>query len=197
RFIAATVCPVIQGYGLTEASGLVTVQIPGNCSVYNVGAPVPSVEIKLVDAAVERYFARHSQGEIWVRGPSVFKGYLNAPDLTREIITSDGWLRTGDIGEWTSAGQLRVVDRRKNLIKLASGKYIALEALEAAYGTSQYVANVCVVASALMLRPCALVNVNAAELTHWARAQGVPDTEAASCSAFRDLIAADLARAAC
>ncbi|KAJ2274950.1 long-chain fatty acid-CoA ligase [Coemansia sp. RSA 371] len=196
RFIAATVCPVIQGYGLTEASGLVTVQIPGDCSVQNVGAPVPSVEIKLVDAANEGYFARHGQGEIWVRGPSVFKGYLNAPELTREIITSDGWLRTGDIGEWTSAGQLRVVDRRKNLIKLSSGEYIALEALEAAYGTSKYVANVCVVANALMPRPCALVNVDASELTRWARAQGVPETDAALCSEFRDLVAADLARAA-
>ncbi|KAJ2358403.1 long-chain fatty acid-CoA ligase [Coemansia erecta] len=196
RFIAATVCPVIQGYGLTEASGLVSVQIPGDCSVCNVGAPMPNVELKLVDAAAEGYFARNGQGEIWVRGPSVFKGYLHNDALTRETVTEDGWLMTGDIGEWAPLGRLRVIDRRKNLVKLASGEYIALEALEAAYGTSQYVANVCVIASAFMQRPCALINADAAELASWARKQGVPDSDAASCTAFRELVASDLARAA-
>ncbi|KAJ2860958.1 long-chain fatty acid-CoA ligase, partial [Coemansia asiatica] len=70
RFIAATVCPMIHGYGLSEASGLVTVQIPGDLTVANVGPPVPSVEIKLVDVPDAGYFARNGQGEVWVRGPS-------------------------------------------------------------------------------------------------------------------------------
>ncbi|KAJ1827383.1 long-chain fatty acid-CoA ligase, partial [Coemansia sp. RSA 2703] len=129
RFISAAVCPMIHGYGLSEASGLVAVQLPGDTSVANVGPPVPSVEIKLVDVPAAGYYARHGQGEVWVRGPSVFQGYLNDAALTRETVTDDGWLRTGDIGQWTPLGQLQIIDRRRNLVKLAHGEYVALEAL--------------------------------------------------------------------
>ncbi|KAJ2392471.1 long-chain fatty acid-CoA ligase [Coemansia sp. RSA 2611] len=192
RFIAAAVCPVIQGYGLTEASGLVAVQLPGDASVGNVGVPVPSVEIKLVDAADAGYFARRGQGEICVRGPSVFQGYLGDAAATRAAVDADGWLHTGDIGEWTPRGQLRVIDRKKNLVKLACGEYVALEALEAAYSTAPLVANVCVVASVQLARPCALVNVDPAV----AALVSEDPAEAAGCPELRARVAADLAAAA-
>ncbi|KAJ1796981.1 long-chain fatty acid-CoA ligase, partial [Coemansia sp. RSA 2399] len=165
KFIAATVCPMIHGYGLSEASGLVCVQIPGDASLDNIGPPVPSAEIKLVDVPEAKYFARNGQGEIWVRGPSVFKGYLNDAAATRQALTPDGWLRTGDIGQWTAAGQVAIVDRRKNLVKLATGEYVALEALESAYSSSPLVANICVFADARMARPCAIVNIDLAATT--------------------------------
>ncbi|KAJ2552363.1 long-chain fatty acid-CoA ligase [Coemansia sp. RSA 1933] len=162
KFIAAAVCPMLHGYGLSEASGLVCVQIPGDTSLGNIGPPVPSVEIKLVDVPDSAYCARDGQGEIWVRGPSVFRGYLNDPEATCRALTPDGWLRTGDIGRWTAAGQLAIVDRRKNLVKLVTGEYVALEALESAYCSSPLVANICVFADARMARPCAIVNIDPA-----------------------------------
>ncbi|KAJ2702350.1 long-chain fatty acid-CoA ligase [Coemansia sp. IMI 203386] len=176
RFIAATICPMIHGYGLSEASGLVAVQIPGDLTVGNVGPPVPSVEMKLVDVPDAGYFARNNQGEVWVRGPSVFQGYLSNDELTSETLTSDGWLKTGDIGEWTPQGQLSIIDRKKNLVKLAHGIYIALEALESAYSNSKYVANICVCADSRMLRPCAIVNMDPMHMTQWARDAGINHT---------------------
>ncbi|KAJ1721093.1 long-chain fatty acid-CoA ligase [Coemansia erecta] len=199
RFIAAAVCPMLHGYGLSEASGLVAVQLPGDASVANVGPPVPSVEMKLVDAPDAGYYARHGQGEVWVRGPSVFQGYLNDAELTRRTVTADGWLRTGDIGQWTPRGQLQIIDRRKNLVKLAHGEYVALEALEAAYSNSQYVANICVCADARMPRPCAVVNVDAAHLERWARDAGIAYVSPAdlpTSHAFVQLVLCDLAEAA-
>ncbi|KAJ1822716.1 long-chain fatty acid-CoA ligase [Coemansia sp. RSA 2599] len=173
RFIAATVCPMIHGYGLSEASGLVAVQIPGDLTVANVGPPVPSVEMKLVDVPDAGYFARNNQGEVWVRGPSVFQGYLGNDGLTKQTVTEDGWLKTGDVGQWTRLGQLQIIDRIKNLVKLAHGEYIALEALESAYSNSKYVANICVCADSRMSRPCAIVNMDPAHMAHWARAAGI------------------------
>ncbi|KAJ2686272.1 long-chain fatty acid-CoA ligase [Coemansia spiralis] len=159
KFIAAAICPMIHGYGLTEASGLVSVQIPGDLSLGNVGAPMPSVEVKLVDVPEAGYFAANQQGEILVRGPSVFQGYLDNEALTRDTVTEDGWLRTGDVGQWVAGGRLAVIDRIRNLIKLATGEFVALEALESAYAASAYVAHMCVIADARMRRPCALVSL--------------------------------------
>ncbi|KAJ2342706.1 long-chain fatty acid-CoA ligase [Coemansia sp. RSA 2673] len=159
KFIAAAICPMIHGYGLTEASGLVSVQIPGDLSLGNVGAPMPSVEVKLVDVPEAGYFAANQQGEICVRGPSVFQGYLDNDELTRETVTEDGWLRTGDVGQWVEGGRLAVIDRIRNLVKMATGEFVALEALESAYAVSAHVAHICVVADARMRRPCALVSL--------------------------------------
>ncbi|KAJ2788721.1 long-chain fatty acid-CoA ligase, partial [Coemansia helicoidea] len=175
--IAAAVCPMIHGYGLTEASGLVSVQLPGDTTLANVGPPVPSVEMKLIDVPEAGYYARSGRGEVCVRGPSVFQGYLDDDAATRAAVDSDGWLHTGDIGEWTPRGQLAVIDRKKNLVKLASGEYVALEALETAYSGSKYVGNICVVADAHMARPCAIVNMDRAMVAHWA-AEAEADAEA-------------------
>ncbi|KAI9504361.1 long-chain fatty acid-CoA ligase [Coemansia spiralis] len=157
KFVSAAICPMIHGYGLSEASGLVSVQIPGDATLGNIGAPVPSVEIKLVSVPELGYHARDGRGEILVRGPSVFKGYLNNASATDEAL-SDGWLRTGDIGEWAEGGRLAIIDRQKNLVKLVTGEYVALEALESTYSNSCLVSNICVVADARMAQPIALVN---------------------------------------
>ena len=88
-----------------------------------------SVEIKLVDFEDAGYFSTNKppQGEIWIRGGSVTSGYLDLEKETKESFTDDGWFKTGDIGEFDSKGQLRIIDRKKNLVKTLNGEYIALE----------------------------------------------------------------------
>lgn len=88
-----------------------------------------SVEVKLVDFPDVGYFASNNppQGEIWIRGESVAEGYLDLPKETEESFTKDGWFKTGDIGEWDHKGQLKIIDRKKNLVKTLNGEYIALE----------------------------------------------------------------------
>lgn len=93
------------------------------------GAPPTSIEIKLVDYADAGYLASNkpAQGEIWIRGGGVTDGYLDLPKETEEAFTKDGWFKTGDIGEWDKNGNLKIIDRKKNLVKTLNGEYIALE----------------------------------------------------------------------
>ncbi|KAJ2277066.1 long-chain fatty acid-CoA ligase [Coemansia sp. RSA 451] len=195
RLMNAALCPMIQGFGMTEASGLLSVQLPDDPTFNNVGAPCPSVEMKLVDVPEAKYFAKNGKGEIWVRGPSVFRGYLDNDELTRETITEDGWLKTGDIGEWTSQGQLSIIDRKKNLIKLSSGEYIALEALESTYKNSLYIHNICVFADSRMSQPCAIVNIDENQIAQMADNAGIHynnPSEIANDKAFIHAVLADL-----
>ncbi|KAJ2515234.1 long-chain fatty acid-CoA ligase [Coemansia sp. RSA 1939] len=195
RLINAALCPMIQGFGLTEASGLVSVQLPTDTSFSNVGAPCPSIEMKLVDVPEANYYAKNGQGEIWVRGPSIFRGYLDNDELTREAVTDDGWLKTGDIGAWTDQGQLSIIDRKKNLVKLVTGEYVALEALESTYKNSLFIHNICLFADGRMSQPCAIVNIDENQIAQMADNAGVsynnPD-EIATNPDFIHAVLADL-----
>ena len=90
------------------------------------GAPVPSIEVKFLDVADAGYLSTNPlpQGEILLRGPSVTKGYYKRDDLNNDesIFTKDGWLRTGDVGQWNRDGTLSIIDRIKNLVKLQGGE---------------------------------------------------------------------------
>ena len=116
---AKTGRPLTEGYGLTEASPLVTCNPIMTAHSGAIGVPVPSTEVSIRDEeGVELPF--DAQGEIWVRGPQVTRGYWNRPEETRATITEDGWLRTGDIGLMDAQGVLRITDRKKDMI-LVSG----------------------------------------------------------------------------
>ncbi|KAJ3102695.1 long-chain fatty acid-CoA ligase [Phlyctochytrium bullatum] len=148
KFLSVCVCPLVNGYGMTESVAILAIQ---NIDQYDrlgvVGPPVPSGEIKLVDVPDTQYSSKNRprpQGEVWLRGPTVMKGYYKQPETTKEALTEDGWLMTGDIGEWHPDGNLAIIDRKKNLVKLANGEYIALEKLESVYKTSSFVQNICV-----------------------------------------------------
>ncbi|KAJ2082273.1 long-chain fatty acid-CoA ligase [Coemansia sp. RSA 988] len=193
KLMNAALCPMIQGFGMTEASGLLSVQLPDDPTFNNVGAPCPSVEMKLVDVPDAKYFAKDGKGEIWVRGPSIFKGYLDNDELTRETVTEDGWLKTGDIGQWTDQGQLTIIDRKKNLVKLVSGEYIALEALESTYKNSLYIHNICVVADSRMSQPCAIVNIDDNQIAQMADNAGINYNNPSEISTSEDFIKAVLA----
>ncbi|CAB1352969.1 unnamed protein product, partial [Coregonus sp. 'balchen'] len=99
----------------------------------HVGAPLPCNLIKLVDVAEKNYFAAKGEGEVCVKGPNVFKGYLKDPERTAETLDKDGWLHTGDIGKWLPNGTLKIIDRKKHIFKLAQGEYISPEKIENIY----------------------------------------------------------------
>lgn len=127
---------------------------------YGHAGPVsPACEVRLVDVPEANYLSSNEtpQGEIWVRGATVTKGYWKREDLTSELLADGGWLQTGDIGEWKENGALAVIDRKKNLVKLSNGEYIALEKLESIYKSCVLVGNICIYADSLLPRAVALV----------------------------------------
>jgi long-chain acyl-CoA synthetase len=127
HFISMVVCLQINGYGLTETTSMTALCDPLQWTVDAIGGLPPTVEVKLVDYAEAGYLAKNNQGEVWVRGPTVFEEYYNDPEETRAAITEDGWFKTGDVGEWDENFHLRIIDRTKNLVKTLNGEYIALE----------------------------------------------------------------------
>lgn len=106
---------VLEGYGLTETSPVVTVNPPGGQRLGSAGLPIPDVRLRIVDDA-GRELPPGEEGEVCVAGPCVMKGYLNQPEATREALSEDGWLKTGDIGLLDPDGYLRIRDRKKDMI---------------------------------------------------------------------------------
>uniref|UniRef100_A0A669BVD6 Arachidonate--CoA ligase n=1 Tax=Oreochromis niloticus TaxID=8128 RepID=A0A669BVD6_ORENI len=133
-FLRATLgCLIFEGYGQTECTAGCTFSMPGDCSTGHVGAPLPCAMVKVVDIPEMNYYAKNGEGEICIRGPSVFRGYLRDPEKTAEALDSDGWLHSGDVGQWLQNGTLRIIDRKKHIFKLAQGEYIAPEKIENVY----------------------------------------------------------------
>ncbi|AEY95042.1 FABL018Cp [Eremothecium gossypii FDAG1] len=161
-FISNLICPVLIGYGLTETVANGCIVPPHHFKYGVVGDILGSLTVKLVDVEELGYLAKNNQGELWVKGPAVFKDYLQNEAETAAAL-EDGWFKTGDIAEWTKKGQLRLIDRKKNLVKTLNGEYIALEKLECIYRSNKYVANICVYADQTKVKPIAIVvpNVNA------------------------------------
>jgi Long-chain acyl-CoA synthetases (AMP-forming) len=139
-------CPIVEGYGLTETCACSTMQRPEDGKSGNVGGPVPNVEIKIVDVPEMNYTTKDKdengnlvpRGEFCIRGPPVFKGYYKMPQETAEVLEKDGWFHTGDIVRLNLDGSFTIIDRKKNIFKLAQGEYIAPEKIENIYVTSKY-----------------------------------------------------------
>jgi long-chain acyl-CoA synthetase len=161
RFISMCIAPMIGGYGLTETSGMGALQDPLAWTDTALGEVPGGVEVKLVDFPDAGYYCTNKppQGEIWIRGDSVASGYLDLKEETKESFR-EGWFLTGDIGEFDASGNLRIIDRKKNLVKTLNGEYIALEKLESIYRSIAIVSNVCVFVAEGRNKPIAIVVPN-------------------------------------
>lgn len=156
KFYHAIGVPVRECYGMTEMSGISFMPRNGEIKIGGVGKPIPGVEMKLAD-----------DGEILQRGDSVFCGYYGNPEATREIMV-DGWLHTGDVGRVDEDGDLKITDRKKDIIITAGGKNIAPSELENSLKFSPYIKEAIVIGDRRKYVTC-LIQIELENVSHWAQ----------------------------
>jgi long-chain acyl-CoA synthetase len=161
EFFHAAGVLILEGYGLTETSPVITCNTPESYKFGTVGRSVPGVEVKIAD-----------DGEILTRGPHVMKGYHKKPAATAEAIDARGWFHTGDIGEIDADGFLKITDRKKDLIITAGGKNVAPLNLEGLLTLSRYIEQANVIGDRRKFLTAVLVPAFP-ELEAWAKARGI------------------------
>ncbi|MFI7348057.1 AMP-dependent synthetase/ligase [Streptomyces sp. NPDC049936] len=161
-FFAGAGIHILEGYGLTESSAASFVN-PGEAyRTGTVGKPLPGTEVRIAD-----------DGEILLRGPGIMEGYHKLPEKTAEVLEADGWFHTGDIGELSADGYLRITDRKKDLIKTSGGKYIAPAEVEGQFkAVCPYVSNI-LVHGADRNFCTALISLDEIAITEWAKENGL------------------------
>jgi len=165
EFFHAADILILEGYGLTETSAASFVNRPEAYRFGTVGFPMPGTEVKIAE----------EDGEILIRGKGVMRGYHNLPDKTAEVLTNDGWLRTGDIGELDEQGFLKITDRKKDLIKTSGGKYVAPQLLEGK------LKSICPFVSQVVIHGdkrkyvTALISLDEESVRAWAKDNGLAD----------------------
>ena len=155
--------PIYEGYGMTENSAVATGNKPGSVKLGTVGVPQPDVEIKLAD-----------DGEILVRHPGVFLGYYKNEEATKETIDQDGWLYTGDVGEYDGKF-LKIIDRKKDIIITSGGKNVSPSEIENNLKTSPYIKEAIVIGDDRKFLSC-LIGIEYDIVSNWALRKNIPHT---------------------
>jgi long-chain acyl-CoA synthetase len=161
-FFAGVGVPILEGYGLTETSAGITVNREVDVRVGTVGVPLPGSEVRIAE-----------DGEILLRGPGVMTGYHNLPEQTAEVLEEDGWFHTGDIGELTQGGYLRITDRKKDMFKTSGGKYVAPSEVEGKFkAVCPFVSNILVIGNGRNYCT-ALIALDETVIMPWAAERGM------------------------
>jgi long-chain acyl-CoA synthetase len=166
EFVQVCLCPAIQAYGLTETCAAATTQLPNQTNTEVVGSVVPCCEIRLVDWPEAGYRCTDTpnpRGEIYIGGSNITMGYYEMPEKTAEdfkYINGIRYFATGDIGEMLPNGDLKIIDRKKDLVKLQGGEYLSLNKVESVLKLLPFVDNCCVVANGLKSNCVVLVCPN-------------------------------------
>ncbi len=162
--------PLFELYGMTENSAVATCNFPGSNKVGTVGIPYPGTELRIDE----------DTGEIQTRNPGTFKGYWNKPEKTAEAFTEDGWLKTGDVGEWVDGTHVKIVDRIKDIIITSGGKNVSPSEIENALKTSPYIKEAMVIGDGRKYLT-ALILIESDVVGDWATRRQLPYTT------YRDL----------
>ena len=153
--------PILEGYGLTETSPVISVNSFGKIKVGTVGHVLENLDVKIQE-----------DGEITVKGPSVFKGYFKNEEMTKEVFTQDGYFKTGDIGHIDEEGYLHITDRKKEMFKTSGGKYVAPQVIENQAKASKFIEQIMVVGDGEKM-PCALIQPDFNFVQHWAERKNI------------------------
>ena len=153
--------PILEGYGLTETSPVISVNSKDRMKVGTVGHPLENLDVKI-----------EADGEITVKGPSIFKGYFKNEELTREAFTEDGFFKTGDIGHIDQEGFLHITDRKKEMFKTSGGKYVAPQMIENMAKASKFIEQIMVVGEGEKM-PTALVQPDFNFAKSWAERKNI------------------------
>lgn len=156
---------IFEGYGLTETSPVIALNYPNAHRIGTVGKAMPNVECRFAE-----------DGELEVKGPSIFVGYWKKDDATREAFTQDGWFKTGDIGNIDGDGFLSITDRKKELLKTSGGKMIAPQPIENKLKANTLVSQAALVGDKHKFA-CVLISPNFAALEGWAKGQGIATSD--------------------
>lgn len=170
--------PVLEGYGLTETSPVITVNnLESRGSAFGtVGPVIKGVEVKIAE-----------DGEILCKGPNVMLGYFNRPDLTAEVIDANGWFHTGDIGCFVEDHYLKITDRKKEIFKTSGGKYVAPQALENKFKESLFIEQIMVVGENRKF-PAALIVPDFAHLKKWCELHDIKYTSNEEMAQMKEII---------
>jgi long-chain acyl-CoA synthetase len=198
---------VVEGYGQTEGCAGATISHPDDiATVGHVGGPIGTCEICLFDVPDMGYYKTdkahgrvpcEGRGEICIRGPNVFMGYYKDEAKTKEIVDEEGWLHSGDIGMWSLEGNLHIIDRKKNIFKLAQGEYVAPEKIENILTRSTLISQCFVYGDSKESSLVAIIVPDEDPLRQWAVSSdncGLSFEELCKSNALKDAIMEDVRR---